>query len=215
MSDPPTTRAILAAPHRVLLRDGTKGLTLVAVAREAHVDVTTVSYHFGTRHGLIEALMDRLYAGPTSEFAARVADLPDIGDRFHAYFDGVRSMYADRDATQAYFEIAVMALRDPALRSRLAQLNKWIINEFGTAIEADPQMFDRVRAELTFAAVDGIELHRALAGDDYSADEVLDLLERLLRTTLPGGVADVRSAEEGSGGRDGGGGASAGGRQDS
>src|SRR5262245_47776015 len=67
--DPSTTRAILDAAHRVLLRAGTKGLTLVVVAREAHVDVTTVSHHFGSRHGLIEALMDRLYADPSADFA--------------------------------------------------------------------------------------------------------------------------------------------------
>ncbi|MEV6343803.1 TetR/AcrR family transcriptional regulator [Actinoplanes sp. NPDC051851] len=176
--DPPTTRAILDAAHRVLLRAGTKGLTLVAVAREAHVDVTTVSYHFGTRHGLIEALMDRLYATPSADFAEAAAAMTGPRERWHAYLEQVRRMYADGDDTGAYFEIAVLALRDPALRARLARLNTGTVRVFSEAIGGD---LDRARAELIFAAVDGIELHRAIAGDDYPTEAVLRLLEEAFR----------------------------------
>ncbi|MGI5322326.1 TetR/AcrR family transcriptional regulator [Actinomadura nitritigenes] len=190
MSDPPTSRAILEAAYRILLRSGTSGLKMAAVAREAHVDVTTVSYHFGTRYGLIEALMDRLYSGPTSEFAAAVRELPGPQERSHAYFQSVRSMYSDPKATQAYFEIQVLALRDPALRARLASLNNWIIHEFADAIAPGQQGFDRARSELIFAAVDGIELHRAIAGDDYPVDDVLALLEKLVTPEQPSDPAE-------------------------
>ncbi|MER6127215.1 TetR/AcrR family transcriptional regulator [Streptomyces sp. NPDC001795] len=128
---------ILDAAHRVLVRSGTKGLTLVAVAREAHVDVITVSYHFGTRHGLIEALMDRLYSEPIADFADNAQHLPDPQQRWHAHLQSVRRMYQDRDATLAYFEIAALALRDPALRLRLARLNDWTVDAFTEAIGRD------------------------------------------------------------------------------
>jgi hypothetical protein len=82
--------------------------------------------------------------------------LSKIEDRFQAYFEGARSMYVDREATQAYFEMSVLALRDEALRARLAQLNDWIIDEYTRAIEPDAEQVDRIQADLTFAAVEGL-----------------------------------------------------------
>lgn len=177
---PPTTRAILDAAHRVLRRAGTKGLTMAAVAREAHVDVTTVSYHFSTRHGLIEALMDRLYADNAADFADAAHSLTEPRERWHSYLQAVRQMYEDHDATRAYFDIAALALRDPALRPRLARLNSWTIDSFIDAIGVEPGPDTQALAELVFAAIDGIELHNALAGEDYPLAEVLDALEALM-----------------------------------
>ncbi|MFJ7496131.1 TetR/AcrR family transcriptional regulator [Streptomyces sp. NPDC097727] len=185
--DQPTSAAILDAAQYVLLREGTKGLTLVAVARHAHVDVTTVSYHFGTRAGLIEALMDRLYADPTADFAERASTLDDPASRFRTYLQGVRRMYEDRTATQAYFEIATLALRDPALRVRLGRLLTWTVAAFSEAIAAQPDALPPLPlAELVYAAVDGIEMHHALVGDSYPTDAVLDLLETLTAPYLEG-----------------------------
>jgi AcrR family transcriptional regulator len=153
---------------------------MAAVAREAHVDVTTVSYHFSARNGLIEALMDRLYADNAADFAAAARELAEPQDRWHSYLQSVRQMYDDHDATRAYFDIAALALRDPARRLRLARLNGWTIDTFIDAIGVDPDPGTRALAELVFAAIDGIELHHALAGDDYPLDAVLGALETLM-----------------------------------
>ncbi|WP_328842768.1 TetR/AcrR family transcriptional regulator [Streptomyces sp. NBC_00258] len=186
---PGTTRAILEAAHRVLLRHGTGGLTLVAVAREAHVDVTTVSYHFGTRHGLIENLMDLLYSDTVADLAENVSHLDSGYDRWHAYMATVSRMCQDREAARAYFDITALALRDDALRIRLARLNVWTIGAFAQLLQAPdlPDLSDdqvKVLGELIFAAVDGINLHHALAGSDYPLDDVLTLLERVISDSI-------------------------------
>ncbi|GIM91174.1 TetR/AcrR family transcriptional regulator [Paractinoplanes toevensis] len=171
-------RAILDAAHQVLLRSGTKGLTLNAVAREARTDVSAVAARFGSRKGLIEALMDRLYADPAAGFAEATASLPSLDDRWRAYLRQVRRNHADREATDAYFDLVALALRDPALSARLGRLNKAAARMFGEVLGTD----SAVLAELLVAAVDGIELRRALAGDDYPAEEVLQLLEQMALT---------------------------------
>jgi AcrR family transcriptional regulator len=179
---PQTTRAILDAALRVVLSRGAQGLTLVAVAREAHVDVTTVSYHFGTRAGLIEGLMDHLYRGLVAEWVEQLQHLQSIEERVDAYFQSIRSMYADRDASQAYFEIVTLAMRDPALRARLARLNQWIVESYIEAMLGPETPGRRILGELTFAVVDGIDLHRAIGTDvDYPFEAVLELYERLVR----------------------------------
>lgn len=179
---PPTTRAILDAAHRVVLKRGAQGLTLVAVAREAHVDVTTVSYHFGTRAGLIEGLMDHLYRGIVAEWVEELQHLESIEERVDAYFRSIRSMYAEPESSQAYFEIVTLAMRDPALRARLARLNQWIVESYIEAMLGPATPGRRFLAELTFAVVDGIDLHRAIGTDaDYPVEAVLQLYERLVR----------------------------------
>jgi AcrR family transcriptional regulator len=173
-------RAILDAAHRVLLRAGTKGLTRVTVAREARVDAGTVAQHFGSRQRLIEALVDRLYADPLGDFAEATATLPSAAERWPAYLRQVRRMQADREATQAYFDVAALALRDPDLRARLGRHNADVASAFRAVLGAG------ALAELVLAAVDGIELRRALAGDDYPFDQVLELLDRMVRAEFPG-----------------------------
>ncbi|WP_439681454.1 hypothetical protein [Embleya sp. MST-111070] len=160
----------------MLLRAGTAGLTLVAVAREAHVDVTTVSYHLGTRHGLIEALMDRLYQEQAADFAAKARELRSGRERRRAYLDGVVRMCQDGDATRAYFAIAVLGFHDDALRARLAKLNAWTVRAFADTVHGDAASGERpmpdperlrVIGEFVHAAVDGIELHHALGDGTY------------------------------------------------
>lgn len=179
---PPTTNAILDAAHQVVLKRGAQGLTLVAVAREAHVDVTTVSYHFGTRAGLIEGLMDHLYRGLVADWVAELQHLETIEERVDAYFESIRRMYAEPESSQAYFEIATLAMRDPALRSRLARLNRSIVEAYIEAMVGPATPGRRLLGELTFAVVDGIDLHRAIGADaDYPVEAVLELYERLVR----------------------------------
>jgi len=172
-------RAILDAAHRVLLDGGTGGLTLAAVAREAQVGTPALTRLFGGRRGLIEALLDRLYADPAGDLGKVTAARP-ARERWRAYLTQVRQAHADRAATRAYFDLAALALRDPALGARLGKLDGEATRALGSVLGAGPDAL----AALVLAAVDGIELHRALAGDDYPADHVLDLLERLVLPEL-------------------------------
>lgn len=150
------------------------------------MDVTTVSYHFGTRTGLIEVLMDLLYSDTFADFADQASSLPDQADRWNAYLASVARICQDHEASRAYFEIAALALRDEALRTRLARLNNWTVTAFSEALHGvgDLDAPSRALGELVFAAVDGIELHHAIAQNEYPFDEVLALLEYLVLQAL-------------------------------
>jgi AcrR family transcriptional regulator len=55
---PPTARRILTAAQRVLVRDGFRDLTFQAVGAEAGENPALTRYYFGSKAGLIEALVD-------------------------------------------------------------------------------------------------------------------------------------------------------------
>lgn len=182
-----TSRTILEAAHRLLVGDGIKAVTMAGVARAAYVDVTTVTYHFRTREGLIEALMDYLYAEPIADLVEEARDLPDVQDRWHACLQAVRRMYRPDGAatgtapdTQAYFDIAAHALRTPSLCARLATLQNWKVEAFLAELASDDVPSVAALGQFIFAAIDGIELHQAIDPDGFPVEAVLGLLEELV-----------------------------------
>lgn len=179
----PAARSILQAAVRVLLESTRTSFTLTGVAEQAHVDVTTIRYHFGSRAGLLEAVTGHVYAGSVAELVDAVRRQPTPLARAQTYVASVKSLFGDRHATATYFQVATMAIREPRLRERFAQLNAWRLEQFWALVHGPDEPVDRVRAELMFAALDGIELHAAIAGDDYPLDEVLALLESFVGDT--------------------------------
>jgi AcrR family transcriptional regulator len=193
----PTSRAILLAARDIILRLGMQALTLRRVAEEAHVDVTTVTYHFGTRSGLLEALVFAVYAEPVAAFAAEIETCATPDERARAFFRALRREFADAQGGAVYAAILAEALRDDRLRTRLAALNAWTIRAFAEAVygdEAGALLTDsRAHAamQLLSAAVDGIEAHYHLDPDGYDVETVLDLLEELLPLPRDGGSGSV------------------------
>jgi len=189
----PTSRAILEAARDIILKLGMHALTLRRVAEEAHVDVTTVTYHFGTRSGLLEALVFAVYAEPVAAFAAEIETCPTPDERARAFFRTLRREFADARGGTVYAAIQAEALRDDRLRTRLAALNAWTIRAFAEAVYGDAAnaLLAAPRAhaamQLLAAAVDGIEAHHHIDPDGFDLEAVLNLLEELL--PLPRGGA--------------------------
>lgn len=189
-----TGRTILQAAHQLLISGGIKAVTMAGVARASYVDVTTVTYHFQTREGLIEALMDFLHTEPVADLVEEAHDLPDVQDRWHAYLLAVRRMYRPDAAaggtapdTQAYFDIAAHALRTPSLRVRLAALQNWKVKAFLTELAADDVPSAATLGQLIFAAIDGIELHQAIDPEGFPVEDALGILEDLVGAYIASG----------------------------
>ena len=189
----PTSRAILAAARDIILKHGMHALTLRRVAEEAHVDVTTVTYHFGSRSGLLEALVFATYAEPVAAFAVEIETCATPDERARAFFHTLRREFADAQGGTVYAAILAEALRDEHLRPRLAALNAWTIRAFAEAVYgdgADALLADpRAHAamQLLAAAVDGIEAHQYIDPDGYDLEAVLGLLEELPPLPRDGG----------------------------
>jgi len=57
-----TNDQIVSAAQRVLVRDGGAGLSTRSVAAEADVSLSLIHYHFGSREGLLLAVLDEMNA---------------------------------------------------------------------------------------------------------------------------------------------------------
>ena len=178
----PTARYILEAARRLLIERGFVGLTIESIALEANETRASVTKHFGSKAGLIEALFDSLVHDTYVALVATVRRMSPGEERVGAYVAGLRTISEDIDAYRAFFQIAAQALRDPDLRTRMAKLYDWYreitLQACGVRVPEDPAARRRMLATagLVLGAVDGLALQVAFdpeGVDDEYAFEVL------------------------------------------
>ncbi len=184
---PPTAQRLLAAAQRLLARDGFGALTLSAIAREAGESKASIGYHFGNKDGLITALVDSLTHDANRELIQDSSELPRAGERLHALIDGETRIAADAEAFQSYFEVLPHALREPALRQRVAALYDGYRDTVLRSLGADDgAVREELRpfAMLMIAIVDGLAIQHGLDPQDADVRSATELWERLARPYL-------------------------------
>jgi AcrR family transcriptional regulator len=103
----------------LLVEHGIDGLTIEAVANEANVSRGLIPYHFGSRAGLIEMLVDSLFHDLFVAVTGRKpADSWQLDDLMQLMHDET----ADRRAFRDFFELLPYTLRHEELRARVAAL---------------------------------------------------------------------------------------------
>ena len=77
-------------------------LSVQTVATEADVSKSAISYHFGSKDGLIRAIIESMAVRQGDEPRKAVGRIEDPAERFHAFI----SLYLDRVKTSDNFRIA-------------------------------------------------------------------------------------------------------------
>jgi AcrR family transcriptional regulator len=189
---PPAARHILGTAQRLVVERGYHALTLEAVALEAGETPHTVIRHFGSKAGLVEAVLDAAVHDAYVHLLARVGDVPPGEERLTAYIEGLGDLAKDTEATVLIFRIAPHALADPALRPRVAALYGWYreltLLESGIvgATELDrlpPEERRRLESigAVILAAIDGLALQAGLDPEGFDADAAFVELARMVR----------------------------------
>jgi AcrR family transcriptional regulator len=185
---------ILDATLACLAERGYAGTTTTAVAERAGVSRGAQLHHFRTRHELLAAAVQHLYAGLTEKFQKGFAMLPPDADRIHAALGLLWETYLDPTLT-AVLELQLAARIDrPLLASLLPVSERHHANILRLAREYFPEA---AAASPRFAAVldlivdacGGLRLRALLRPDDPAIPRTLELLESLARDALA--VAEV------------------------
>jgi len=185
---PATARSILAAARTVLGERGFEGLTIEAVANEANVSRTLIPYHFGSRAGLVEILIDSLFHDFAVEIRRRQAGAAAAG-RPQDFLEMVRLEAGDVPGQRDFFELMVCCLREDQLRRRMAALftvyREVNLTLAGVADTDDPERrrrLDAVGAVLQ-ALADGLALQAAM-DPEFDLEAAIDAAERLIGQTV-------------------------------
>ncbi len=187
---PPTAQRLLAAARRLLAGGGFEALTLSAIAEEAGEAKASIGYHFGNKDGLVTALVDSLAHDANRALIKETSAFPPGAARVHALMAGEARIVADAQSFQAFFEILPHALRDPALRDRVAALysgyRETVLCCFDSADAAAAAEL-RPFAVLMIAIVDGLAIQHGLDPRGGDVEAAIELWEKLVRPLLAQG----------------------------
>ena len=185
----PTAARILEAAKRVLSEDGFAALTLEAIAAEAGVNKAATRYHFGSKAGLIEAVVDEIVLDECASMARDISPTASLEERLDSFLASVRHMAVDPSTFGGFFEVLPHALRDKALRRRLIYLYEvwyqWNLEWLGVDA-VDDERWEQLEGlgRLTAATIDGIAVQASIHGAAYDPEPTLRAFRHCLEAAL-------------------------------
>lgn len=185
----PTALRLLRAAKRILSDKGFGALTLEAIAAEAGVNKAATKYHFGSKAGLLEAVVDEIVLDECASMTYAISPDASLEERLDSFLGAVRRMAADPATFGGYFEILPHALRDKALRTRLVYLYevwyRWNLEWLGVD-EVDDEHWEWLEGlgRLTAATIDGIAVQASIHGASYDPEPTLRTFRWCLEAVL-------------------------------
>ena len=179
----PTAVRILEAAKRVLYRDGFRALTFETIAREAGENPALIRYHFGSKAGLLTALVDSVLYQEAVELIEQLTAVPAGEQRRETLLSIHEAMSVDRDSYRMFYEIIPHCLRDEELQPHFRELFEWYRRLDTWALDEDgegrpQQAKSEPLAVLTVAMTDGLAL-QAIADPELDLTPAFELWRRL------------------------------------
>ncbi len=208
----PTAARILEAAKRVLSREGFRGLTFEAIAGEAGENPALIRYHFGSKAGLLGALVDSVLYQEAVELIEQLTAVPAGDGRRRRLLELHEGLPEDTYAYRNFFELIPHVLRDDELRPHLRGLFDWYRKLDAWALkgagDTEPPAQIAPMALLTVAIADGIALQK-LADPDLDFEPAFALWRRLVlgyvesggESPEPGGASGGGAESDEAGGK--------------
>jgi AcrR family transcriptional regulator len=180
---PPTAAKLLAASRRVLIRKGYPGLTMQAIEQEAGINRALVHYYFGSKAGLLEALVETLFEDPAFGYSDAVARTPAGAPRAQALLEWLGRITADRRSGRLLYELLPHVLRSPKLRRRAATLYAAYRRFDGECLASgaggDAELREDLGA-LSVAVVEGLGIQTAVDPRDFERERAYALWQEVI-----------------------------------
>ncbi len=183
----PKAQAVIRAAQRILQRDGFESLSFEAIAAEAGVYTSAIRYYFGSKDGLIEALVDATTHDASLDIYARTKSAAGAEARVRTAVLESRHL-PPSDAYRTMWEMLPHIMRSTRLRKRVAGLYELYREHHQELFESahDPELQETVRhyASLFLAVLDGIAIQKALDPEGVDVDAIFALWADVLSSAM-------------------------------
>jgi AcrR family transcriptional regulator len=190
---PPTAAKLLAAARRILVRKGYASLTMQAIEDEAGTNRALVHYYFGSKAGLLEALVESLFEDPAFGYSDSVMSAPAGPERSLALLEWLGRITADRRSGRLLYELLPHILRSKALRARVAELYGAYRRFDGDCLASGAQAGDEAIEDLgalSVAVVEGLGIQSAVDPHGFQRDRAYALWQDVITHYLAGRTGD-------------------------
>jgi AcrR family transcriptional regulator len=188
-----STRRLLEAAAKLIAERGYEKTTLLAIGREAGYSAGLVTQRFGSKDGMLHALVQRM----TTEWgASQIAPRTASGDGLDAVavmLEGIRdSATGNPDMVRALYVLMFEAIRIPVLHDDMVKLHRNQRAHLANAIEnaqkhgeARTEVDGQQVANLMVAALRGISYQWLLDPEFPFQQTITDLIQLVQRDLAP------------------------------
>jgi AcrR family transcriptional regulator len=157
---PPTAQRLLDAARRLLARSGYNSLSVEAIGREAGENKALIRYYFGSKNGLLLALVDGLISDTLWQARQRLSALSSREDRARLVVETLEAILNDTESYRLLYDLLPRLLENPSMARQLAELYRAYrdLNTralWGDRLEEAPVVVRDVAA-MTIALTDGL-----------------------------------------------------------
>lgn len=189
----PKARRLLEAAQRIVLKDGFDHLSFASIAEEAGVYQSAVRYYFGSKGGLIQALVDSSTHDESADLYARVRRDGPLRDRLDEL---VRNSWTLTKAVeyQIEWEMLPQVLRDDELREDVARLYDTYRSHteelFGE--DSDPAYRDLAHSYscMLLAMIEGMAIQKALDPENIDTERIFAVWARIVSRSIDEIIAE-------------------------
>jgi AcrR family transcriptional regulator len=170
-----------------LLREGGYGrVTLSALCERADISATSVYWHFGSKAGLLEALLERVSSRHTERIRSAVKDAPGgPADRLEQMLSQVRKLVLEQPlgsltgvALLSEGKVVAADLRETLKESRRREV-ELLAADFDAELAGRPPGGEAL-ALVSIACSNFAALTYLISQDEAEVDQILDALRRVL-----------------------------------
>ncbi len=116
---------ILDGAYRVLARDGFAGMTTAKVAAASGQNKALITYHYGSKQGLVEAVARRVSETITAEILGRVGDPASPRELIEALVESLwRAMEDDPGLQRVYFDLSSEAVVESEVGGIMVEMKR-------------------------------------------------------------------------------------------
>jgi len=184
---PPTAAKLLAAARRILVRKGYSALTMQASEEEAGANRALVHCYFGSKAGLLEALVESLFEDPAFGYSDGVMSVPAGPERACALLEWLGRITADKQSGRLLYELLPHVLRSRSLRERVAELyadyRRFDGECLASGSEAGAELIEDLGA-LSVAVVEGLGVQAAVDPKGFARDRAYAVWQDVITTYL-------------------------------
>jgi TetR/AcrR family transcriptional repressor of bet genes len=164
----------------VLKREGYAGLTTAKVAARSGQNKALISYHFGSKQGLVAAVGREVGQSIADEVVAGLDGAATVEEIVRGGFDGIwRVMDSDERLARLYFDLAAVSVVEPDVRTLMQEIKAgWrdvLVDLLGSAPDGPPKRRAEAAAVYVIAGMEGLALERLDRGETPALHRAMEM----------------------------------------
>ena len=187
---PPTAQRVLQAARSILVERGYPALTLANIQQVSGENAAAVSYYFGSKAGLVEAVADAVFWDECCHLAENLHKVSPE-ERIERLLEGMQDRSTRLDFFTVFFEILPQAMREYHMHDGLLTLYErylalhleWIETDEGAIQGLDRETAVGLAAIIS-AVTDGLGLQCAIDSRRFDVSRPYAVFAQMLRAYL-------------------------------